>query len=295
LGPILFLLIYAYFASMIKLGIFADQSTNPQLLEMIKALPDASIVGVNFSGNAEVPSGYQEFSSPVDLMEISDAILILSNKSISIDLIKLMLRKSKHIYLSAIPNLNVKEIKELLDFEKEAGIVSYIYNRFNYFPFFDRPDNKLETPILINLRTCFEGKLIKPSLELLLLITALNHLVKSNYKKLEIFALNESASQLIVNLRIEYSNGCVINLTISQENSSGCCEIFSKSWISRIDFNVPLYISYPQMNQELVAIEKYLGLIRNKDHRENSFDNLMKGVQIMHEIREYLRFNGIDF
>jgi hypothetical protein len=280
---------------MIKLGIFGDQSTNIQLLEKIKALSDTGIVGVNFSGNVEVPSGYQEFSGPVDLMEISDAILILSNKSISIDLIKLMLRKSKHIYLSAIPNLNVKEIKELLDFEKEAGVVTYIYNRFNYLPFFDRPVNSFESPLLINLRTCFEGTLIKPSSELLLLVTALNHLVKSNYKKIEIFALDESSDLLIVNLRIEYGNGSVINLTISQENSSGSCEIFSKSGKSRIDFDTPLYSSYPQMNQEFVAIENYLGLIQNKDRKENSFENLMKGVQIMHEIREYLRFNGIDF
>jgi hypothetical protein len=280
---------------MIKLGIFGDQSTNLQLLEKIKIMPDAGIVGVNFSGNTEVPGSFPEFSGPVDLMDISDAILILTNKSISIELIKLMLRKSKHIYLSAIPNLNVKEIKELLDFEKEAGMVVYIYNRFNYLPFFDHPLNHLESPLLINLRTCFEGTLIKPSLELLLLISELNHLVKSNYKKLEIFALKESTSQLIVNLRIEYGNGCVINLTISQEKSSGCCEIFSKRGKSKIDFEAPLYTSYPQMNQELVAIDNYLGLIRNKDRRENSFENLMKGVLIMDEIREYLRFNGIDF
>jgi hypothetical protein len=228
-------------------------------------------------------------------MDISDAILILNNKSISVDLIKLMLRKSKHIYLGAIPNLNVKEIKELLDFEKEAGMVVYIYNRFNYLPFFNHPGGSFESPLLINLRTCFDGTTVKPSLELLLLITALNHLVKSNYKKLEIFALNESADQLVINLRIEYGNGSVINLTISQEKSSGCCEIFSKREKLKVDFDVPIYSSYPQMNQELIAIENYLGLIRNKDHKENSFENLMKGVQIMHEIREYLRFNGIDF
>ena len=280
---------------MIKLGIFVDQSTNPQLLEKINILTDTSIVGVNISGKSNVPEGFSEFSGPIDLMEISDAILILSGKSISIELIKLMLRKSKHLYLSAIPNLNIKEIKELLDFEKEAGTVTFIYNRFNYLPFFDPSKTQYKSPLLINLRTSFEASSIKPSHELLLLISTLNCIVKSNFKKLEIFALKELESSLIVNLRIEYGNGSVINLTISQAKSSGYCEIFSKNGTSKIDFDGPLFASYLQMNQELVAIENFVGLIRNKDHKENSFDNLMKGVQIMHNIKENLRFNGIDF
>jgi hypothetical protein len=280
---------------MIKLGIFGDQSTNPELIEQIRTIPDTKIVGVNFSGNSKVPSGLKEFSGPDDLMEVSDAILILSDKSISIDLIKLILRKSRHLYLSAIPNLNVKEIKELLGFEKEAGIVAFIHNKFNYLPFLDPVKNKYEKPFLINLRTSFEGNVIKPSHEMLLLISALNCLAKSNSKKLEIFTMSDSCSQLTINLRIEYDNGSVINLTISQEKSLGYCEIFCPNLKSMIEIQDPLYVAYPQMNQEFIAIKNYLEYIQNKDRKENSFDNLMKGAQIMHEIREHLRFNGLDF
>ncbi len=280
---------------MIKLGIFGDQSTSPELLEQVKIASESMIVGVYFSGNANVPDGFRELSGPVDLMDISDATLILSEKSISSGLIKLILRKSKHMYLKAIPNLNIKEIKELIDLEKEAGIVTFIYNKFDYLPFFSPFRKKYEKPFLINLRTCFEGNTIKPSHEMLLLITALNRVVKSNFKKLDLFGLNESANQLIINLRIEYDNGSVINLTISQEKIPGYCEIFESNGRSQFDFQAPLYIAYPQLNQEYIAINNFLRLIQNHDRKENSFDSLMKGVQIMHEIREHLRFNGVDF
>jgi len=280
---------------MIKLGIFGDQSTNPELLEQVKATSDSMVVGVYFSGNAIVPDGFRELSGPVDLMDIADATLILSDNRISSNSIKLILRKSKHMYLKAIPNLNIKEIKELIDLEKEAGIVTFIYNTFDYLPFFSPFRQKQENPLLINLRTCFEGITIRPSHEMLLLITALNRVVKSNFKKLDLFGLNESGNQMIISIRLEYDNGSVINLTISQEKSPGYCEIFEPKGRTLFEFQDPLYNAYPQLNQEYIAVDNFLRLIQNQDRKENSFDNLMKGVQIMHEIREHLRFNGVDF
>jgi hypothetical protein len=228
-------------------------------------------------------------------MDISDALLILNDKSISSDLTKLILRKSKHLYLKTIPNLDFRDIKELIGLEKEAGIVTFIYNRFIYLPFFDPFRNKFEKPLLINLRTCFEGVTIKPSNEILLLVIALNRMVRSNFKKLEIFGLNNSGKQLILNLRIEYDNGSVINLTISHEKSPGYCEVFDQNGQSRFEFQEPLYSAYPQLNQEYIAIGNFIQLIQNQGKKENSFDHLMNGVQIVHEIREHLRFNGVDF
>jgi hypothetical protein len=243
----------------------------------------------------EVSDGFPVFSSPIGLMDVSDAILILSDKSISNDLVKLILRKSKHVYLKSVPSLHIREIKELIDLEKEAGIVTFIYNPFNYNPYFDPFSNKYEKPFLINLRTCFEGEVIKASHEMLLLVTALNRLAQSSYKKLEVFGLQETNNQLVINLRIEYNNGCVINLTVSQEKISGFCEIFQKSKRIQFEIQTPLYIQYPQLNQEYTAISNFIRLIQNRDKKANSFDSLLNGVQIVHEIKEHLRFNGIDF
>lgn len=280
---------------MIKLGIFGDQTTNPELLDQLKMIPEVEIIGLYFSGNASVPDGFPVLSSPIGLMDVSDAILILSDRSISNDLIKLILRKSKHIYLKSVPSVHIREIKELIDLEKEAGIVTFIYNPFNYNPYFDPFTKKYEKPFLINLRTCFEGEVIKASHEMLLLITALNRLAQSSYKKLEVFGLQETNNQLVINLRIEYNNGCVVNLTVSQEKIPGFCEIFQKSERIQFDIQTSLYIEYPHLNQEYTAISNFIRLIQNRDKKANSFDSLLNGVQIVHEIKEHLRFNGIDF
>jgi len=280
---------------MIKLGIFGDQTTNHELLRQLNSIPEVEVAGLYFSGNVADIDDFPVFSSPIGLMDASDALLILSDKSISNDLVKLMLRKSKHIYLKSVPDLHIREIKELIDLEKEAGIVTFIYNPFNYNPYFDPFSNKYEKPFLINLRTCFEGKVIKESHEMLLLVTALNRLVQSNYKKLEVFGLQNENKQLVVSLRIEYNNGCVINLTVSQEKTAGFCEIFQTS--ERIQFEIQdsLYIQYPPLNQEYTSIVNFIRLIQNRDNKANSFDSLLNGVQIVHEIKEHLRFNGLDF
>ena len=280
---------------MIKLGIFGDQTTNTELLDQLKNMPEVEVAGVYFSGNVVVPDGFTVLSSPTGLMDISDAILILSDKSISNDLVRLILRKSKHVYLKTIPNFHISEIKELIDLEKEAGTVTFIYNPFNYIPYFDPFINKYEKPLLINLRTCFEGEVIKPSHEMLLLVTALNRVVQSNYKTIDVFGLNESGNRLILNLRVEYDNGCVINLTLSQEKLPGYCEIFDQNGRINFEFQTPLYILYPHLNQEYTAISNFVRHIQNQDKKANSFDNLLNGVQIVHDIREHLRFNGIVF
>jgi hypothetical protein len=280
---------------MMKLGIFGDQTTNHELLGQLNMIPEVSVAGLYYSGNAEVPDGFTAFSSPIGLMDSSDAILILSNKNISNDLIKLILRKSRHIYLKSVPSLHIKEIRELIDLEKEAGIATSIYNPFTYILYLDPYSVKYEKPFLINLRTSFNKNLINPSHETLLLVTALNRLVQSNYKRLDVYGSRGNSDQLVVSLRIEYENGCVVAVTLTEEPTSGSGEIFHQAGHVSFDIDNSLFQHYPKVNQELVDIQNFIGRIRNRDKQTNLFDSLRNGIQIVHEIKEHLRFNGIDF
>lgn len=280
---------------MIKLGIFGDQTTNQQLLNHIKKLSEVEVAGLFFSGNVDYSGHFEVFPSPGELMDVSDAILVLSDRSISNDLVKLILRKSKPVYLKSVPNLHIKEIRELVALEKEAGIVTSVYNPYTYNPNLNPFESKYEKPFLINLRASFEGNSIKPSLELLLLIAALNRLAQSNFKKLDVFGIRSTLEQLTIHTRLEYENGCVANLTLTQDSSNGYCEIFQQSGAIRFEFKNPLLKAHPQADQEIAAIRNFVGMIIARDKKNNSFDGLMQSVQIIHEIKEHLRFNGIDF
>ena len=130
---------------------------------------------------------------------------------------------------------------------------------------------------------------------MLLLVTAMNRVVQSNYKNIDVVGLNSSGKKLILNLRVEYNNGCVINLTLSQEKIPGHCEIIDQNGSRNFEFQTPLYLSYPYLNQEYTAISNFVRHIQCEDKKANSFDNLLNGVQIVHDIREHLRFNGIVF
>lgn len=279
---------------MIKLGIFGDQTSDLQLVRMIAHIPEVTIIGVCFSGGVPVPEGFKEFFSPVELMRLSDAVLVLNKKSISSDLIRLILRKSKHVYLRAIPLLSLREIKELTDLEKEAGIVNYIYNPFDFIPHFNALNKKNDKPLLINLRTCFEGTLLSPSNEMLLLVTALYRVVHNNYKKTEVFGIKDLNNQLVIHIRIEFEDSSVINLTVTTEQTAGHCEIFSPSGRITFEFEQPLYNAYPDINKEYASISNFIHVIQQQVKAANSFDNLQNGVRIVDEIKEHLRFNEIQ-
>lgn len=279
---------------MIKLGIFGDQSTNRQLLEQINRLPEVEIVGLYFTGNVVQATDFNMFLSPAGLMDVSDAILILTDKNISNDLVKFILRRTKPVYLQSVPNLHIKEIKELADLEKEAGVVTSIYNPFFYNPFLNPYINSYRKPFLLNLTTCFDNAIVKPSLELLLLVAAANRLAQSNFKKLDVFGIN-SVEQLVVNIRLEYDNGCLVNFTLTQENSKGSCEVFQKSGRTTNEFEGSLFRQSQKVGQEIDAIGNFAQMVMGRDRKTNSFDGLMISVQIVHQINEHLRFNEIIF
>ena len=279
---------------MIKLGIFGDQSTNHQLLEQINRLPEVEIVGLYFTGNVVQATDFNMFLSPAGLMDVSDAILILTDKNISNDLVKFILRRTKPVYLQSVPNLHIKEIKELADLEKEAGVVTSIYNPFFYNPFLNPYINSYRKPFLLNLTTCFDNAIVKPSLELLLLVAAANRLAQSNFKKLDVFGIN-SVEQLVVNIRLEYDNGCLVNFTLTQENSKGSCEVFQKSGRTTNEFEGSLFRQSQKVGQEIDAIGNFAQMVMGRDRKTNSFDGLMISVQIVHQINEHLRFNEIIF
>lgn len=279
---------------MIKLGIFGDQSTNHQLLEQINRLPEVEIVGLYFTGNVVQVADFKVFFSPAGLMDVSDAILILTDKNISNDLVKFILRRTKPVYLQSVPNLHIKEIKELADLEKEAGVVTSIYNPFFYNPFLNPYINSYRKPFLLNLTTCFDNAIVKPSLELLLLVAAANRLAQSNFKKLDVFGIN-GIEQLVVNIRLEYDNGCLVNFTLTQENSKGSCEVFQKSGRTTNEFEGSLFRQSQKVGQEIDAIGNFAQMVMGRDRKTNSFDGLMISVQIVHQINEHLRFNEIIF
>jgi len=253
------------------------------------------ISGVCFYGNAAAPTWLSEISSPEELMDMSDAVLFLGETNIGKDLIRLVLRKSKHVYFKTIPNLQSSEVKELIDLEKEAGIVTFIFNPLSYIPFFESFQQRNENPFLINIRTCFDGENLKTSNELLLLVTALCKLAQSNYKKLDVIGLGEQTNQLTIDLRIEFNNGSVIHLTIAHEKSNGFCEIFDQRGSTRFEFKTSLYSIHPRINHETLAIANFIGQALNQEKKLGSFDNLLNGVQILNEIKEHLRFSEISF
>lgn len=279
---------------MIRVGIFGDQSVNQQVLSRLQTFQGIEFSGACFYGNAKTPEWLNDVSSPAELMDQSDAVLFLSTRNVSQDLIRLVLRKSRHLFLKTIPNLQAKEVKELMDLEKEAGIVSFIYNPFNNIPFFKKIQKEFEKPFLLNIRSCFENNLPDKTNEMLLLTTALCQITESSLKKIDITGFGD-ADSLTVDARIEVVNGCVAHLTITSEKSPAICEIFTKNRQERTELSSPVYSLLENAENEISAINQFIEQISRERKEAGSFDNLLVGTHIVSEIKEHLRFKDITF
>lgn len=280
---------------MINLGIFGDKSVSNDLLMQIKSIPNTTLAGVYISEIKDIHGEIKIVNSPENLINISDALLVLIDKSISRDLLKMFLRKSKHIFLKTLPDINFKEIKELIELEKEAGMVTYIYNPFIYIPWLNQNLSKYENPFMINLNSSFSNLMVRQSHELLLLVTALNRLTGSNYKRLDFFGFSHLNNENTLNIRIEYENGCLINITLSEHKKNTLIDIFTRHEYTSHTLNSPLFGHYHLDNQLFTSINNFCDKINSRVKQVETLNNLLNGLHLVHELREYLRFNGIRF
>ena len=256
---------------MLKIGVFGIGHLGKFHLNNWKEIEDVEIVGF-FDPNDENAQAVEEqykikrYTSPESLIQDCDAVDIVAPTIYHFELCEMALRKGKHVFVEKPLANTMEEAKELVKLAKESNLKFQVGHVERFNPAFLALKNHQLEPMFIEVHRIAEfnprGTDVSVILDLMIHdIDIILHLVKSNVSYISangVAVMSDTPD--IANVRIEFDNGCVANLTSSRISLKKMRKIrlFQKDAYIGIDF-----------------LEKKTEIIRMDSEQENvdfSFD-----------------------
>ena len=212
---------------MLKIGVFGTGHLGKFHLNNWMEINEAQLVGFYDPDDAiaeEVISKYglNRFTDPEKLVAACDAVDIVTPTQYHFGLCEMAIKKSKHVFVEKPMANTVEEAKELVNLAQESKIKFQAGHVERFNPAFLALKNLKLNPMFIEVHRLAQfnprGTEVSVILDLMIHdIDAILSLVKSDVKSI---AANGVAVMTdtpdIANVRIEFNNGCVANLTSSR-------------------------------------------------------------------------------
>jgi len=234
---------------MLKVGVFGVGHLGKFHLNNWKEIEGAELVGFfdPDDHNAEAVSNkYQlkRFTSASELINASDAIDIVSPTTTHFDLSRNALTNGKHVFVEKPLANTMDEARELVKLAREANIKFQVGHVERFNPAFLALDGYTIHPMFIEVHRLAQfnprGTDVSVILDLMIHdIDIILSLVKSNVKSISangVAVMSDTPD--IANVRIEFGNGCVANLTSSRISMKKMrkMRLFQKDAYIGIDF-----------------------------------------------------------
>lgn len=212
---------------MLKVGVFGVGHLGKFHLNNWKEIKDVELVGFydpNDSAAQAVSEKYQlaRFTDASTLMDIVDAVDIVAPTTFHFDLCKLAIRKGKHVFVEKPLANTMDEARELVKLTRESNIKFQVGHVERFNPAFLSVQELSLNPMFIEVHRLAEfnprGTEVSVILDLMIHdIDIILSVVKSEVKTISasgVAVMTDTPD--IANVRIEFNNGCVANLTSSR-------------------------------------------------------------------------------
>jgi predicted dehydrogenase len=184
------------------------------------------------------------FNTPDELLDNCDAVDIVAPTTYHFELCELALRKGKHVFVEKPLTNTMDEAKTLLKLALESNLKFQVGHVERFNPAFVALKNYSLQPMFIEVHRLSQfnprGTDVSVILDLMIHdIDIILHLIKSNVSYISangVTVLSDTPD--IANVRIEFDNGCVANLTSSRISMKKMrkMRLFQKDSYIGIDF-----------------------------------------------------------
>lgn len=234
---------------MLKVGVFGTGHLGKFHLNNWKEIPDVDIVGFfdpNDDTAKEVADKYQlpRFLDINTLMDACDAIDIVAPTNHHFHLCEQAIKKGKHVFVEKPLANTMDEAQQLVKLVKESGVKLQVGHVERFNPAFLAVKNVSLNPMFIEVHRLAQfnprGTEVSVILDLMIHdIDIILSVVKSDVKSISasgVGVMTETPD--IANVRIEFNNGCVANLTSSRISMKKMrkMRLFQKDAYIGIDF-----------------------------------------------------------
>jgi predicted dehydrogenase len=212
---------------MLKIGVFGAGHLGKIHIQQWKEIEGIEIVGFYDPNDENAASaisqyGVKRFSESNSLLQLCDAVDIVSNTTHHFEIAKAALLLGKHIFVEKPFTNTLEEAQELIKLIKEANVKCQVGHVERFNPALLALGDMNIQPMFIETHrlSTFNPRGTDVSVILDLMIHDIDivlHLVKSPVKRISasgVAVLSETPD--IANARIEFDNGCVANLTSSR-------------------------------------------------------------------------------
>lgn len=234
---------------MLKIGVIGAGHLGKFHLNNWKEIEGITVVGFcdtdDTNANAVVEKyKIKRFDTPEELLDNCDAVDIVAPTTFHYELCALALRKGKHVFVEKPLTNTMEEAKSLLKLAVESNLKFQVGHVERFNPAFTALKNYTLEPMFIEVHRLSQfnprGTDVSVILDLMIHdIDIILHLIKSNVSYISANGVSVlSDTPDIANVRIEFDNGCVANLTSSRISMKKMrkMRLFQKDAYIGIDF-----------------------------------------------------------
>jgi predicted dehydrogenase len=234
---------------MIKIGIVGAGHLGKIHIRLLKEIDKFKIVGF-YDQNPEAAElvekefGIKRFETMESLLDVVDAIDIVTPTFAHFNCASKSIKKSKHVFIEKPVTNTIEEAKILMGLAKEADVKVQVGHVERFNPAFIAAKDFCSNPMFIETHRLAQfnprGTDVSVVLDLMIHdIDIILSVVKSNIKRISASGVAVvSDSPDIANARIEFDNGCVANLTASRISMKNMrkSRFFQKDAYISVDF-----------------------------------------------------------
>lgn len=234
---------------MLKIGVFGTGHLGKFHLNNWKEIKGVQIVGF-FEPNAKTAQeikekyGLKRFENAEKLIAACDAVDIVAPTNHHFDICEMAIRNGKHVFVEKPLTETIEQGKKIVQMVKEAGIKFQVGHVERFNPAFLALENVSLNPMFIEVHRLAQfnprGTEVSVILDLMIHdIDIILSIVKAGVKNISASGVAVmSDTPDIANVRIEFNNGCVANLTSSRISMKKMrkMRLFQKDAYIGIDF-----------------------------------------------------------
>ncbi len=212
---------------MVKIGLFGAGHLGKIHLNNLLEIAGIEVTGFfdpddKNAAQVQEKYGIKRFTEPSSLMDAVDAVDIVAPTIHHYELCDMALRKSRHVFVEKPLANTMDEARDLLKLAKESNLRFQVGHVERFNPAFQALKDQPLQPLFIEVHRLAQfnprGTDVSVILDLMIHdIDVILHIVKSNVNYISangVAVMSDTPD--IANVRIEFDNGCVANLTSSR-------------------------------------------------------------------------------
>ena len=246
---------------MLKVGIFGVGHLGKFHLNNWKQIPDIELIGFFDPNNdnakaVEAEYGLKRYMDEAALIQASDIIDVVTPTHLHFPVCEMAIKMGKHVFVEKPMANTIEEGKAIMEMVKESGVKLQVGHVERFNPAFTALKDITLNPSFIEVHRLAQfnprGTEVSVILDLMIHdIDIILSIVKSGVKNISasgVAVLTDTPD--IANVRIEFNNGCVANLTSSRISMKKMRKIrlFQKDAYIGIDFL--------EKNTEIIQLKK---------------------------------------